>query len=145
MAVQPATRLTLWRSVGAANRDDPPRTGRHVCRARKRPIDSRTSRDPDGRSNCYRQRPSHSFGADRRRRAATPLTFHAFNYENTPSWYTPSWSLCANRPVCPPSVEESTIPRCSIWLRWRREYCKASSLEENGRHPDKTSPMETWL
>ena len=48
MAVQPATRLTLWRIMGAANRDNPPRTGRHVCRARKRSIDSQTPRDPDG-------------------------------------------------------------------------------------------------
>ena len=32
MAVQPATRLTLCRSMGAANKDNPPSTGRHVCR-----------------------------------------------------------------------------------------------------------------
>ena len=32
-----------------------------------------------------------------------------------------------------------------FWLPWRREYCKACSPEENGRHPDKTRPMETWF
>ena len=36
----PATRLTLWGCMGAPDRNNPPRTGCHVCQARKRPAKS---------------------------------------------------------------------------------------------------------
>ena len=120
--------------MAAANRDNPPRTGHHVCQARKRPIYSRTSRDPDGRSNCDRQCLSHSFGADQCRRATTTLTFHAFNNEGTPSWCI-AWSLCSNRPVCLPSVEESTIPRRPILATMEAGIVAKHAAQKNWLSP----------
>lgn len=92
-----------------ANRDNPPRTGCHVCWAWKRPITSQTPHDPDGWSDCDCQCPYHCFGAYQHSQAATTLTFHAFNNESTPSWHA-TWSLCWNWPVRLLSLEVSTIP-----------------------------------